>query len=253
MREGIGSKAPTLSQPDGTCCGVVELRQYTLHPGRRDELITLFDARLIEGQEALGMTVIGQFRDLDDPDRFVWLRGFADMGARAEGLAGFYGGPIWQEHRDAANATMVDSDNVLLLRPAKAGSGFDLSHRQDPAGAMAAEAEARIAATIYYFDEPVDRVVIDYFEDTVIPILKSKGAVLLASFVSERQANNFPRLPVREGENVFAWFARFENRGVDFGNVVGDGTKFATVIGRRIKGPPEVHRLVPTSRSRIRA
>jgi hypothetical protein len=36
------------------------------------------------------MQVIGQFRDLDAPERFVWLRGFADMAARRRGLESFY-------------------------------------------------------------------------------------------------------------------------------------------------------------------
>ena len=31
--------------------------------------------------------------------------------------ASFYYGPVWKEHRTAANGMMVDSDNVLLLRP----------------------------------------------------------------------------------------------------------------------------------------
>src|SRR3546814_4941010 len=65
---------------------VVELRQYTLHPGQRDVLIELFEREFIESQEATGIRVIGQFRDLDDPDRFVWLRGFADLPARARAL-----------------------------------------------------------------------------------------------------------------------------------------------------------------------
>ncbi len=62
-----------------TCCPIVELRQYTLHPGKRDVLIDLFDREFVESQEALGMKIIGQFRDLDNPNRFVWLRGFRDM------------------------------------------------------------------------------------------------------------------------------------------------------------------------------
>ena len=64
---------------------VLELRQYTLHPGRRDDLIALFEREFIEPQEAAGIAVLGTFRDLDAPDRFVWLRGFADMPARAHG------------------------------------------------------------------------------------------------------------------------------------------------------------------------
>ena len=39
------------------------------------------------------MTVIGQFRDLDNPDSFVWLRGFADMESRRKALGAFYSGP----------------------------------------------------------------------------------------------------------------------------------------------------------------
>ena len=35
------------------------------------------------------MTLVGQFRDLDNPDRFVWLRGFADMTTRAQALERF--------------------------------------------------------------------------------------------------------------------------------------------------------------------
>ena len=105
-------------------CSLVELRQYTLHPGQRETLVSLFEREFIETQEAAGIRVLGQFEDLDGPDRFVWFRGFADMDARREGLGRFYGGKVWAEHRDAANATMVDSDDVLLLRPVRPSGGF---------------------------------------------------------------------------------------------------------------------------------
>src|SRR6266581_3562723 len=117
------------AKPEQTCCPIVELRQYTLHPGKRPVLIDLFDREFIEPQEALGMKVIGQFRDVDNRNRFVWLRGFRDMASRAQALQDFYGGPVWKTHREAANATMVDSDNVLLLRPASPISGFSLENR----------------------------------------------------------------------------------------------------------------------------
>jgi hypothetical protein len=114
------------------CCPVVELRQYSLHPGKRDVLIELFDREFIEPQEALGTKVIGQFRDLEHPDRFVWLRGFRDMTARAKALSDFYSGPVWKAHREAANATMIDSDNVLLLHPVRPTSGFSLENMKRP-------------------------------------------------------------------------------------------------------------------------
>lgn len=103
----------------GMAITVVELRQYTLHPGRCDELIELFDRELVETQEACGMRVLGQFRDPERPDHFVWMRGFADMDTRREALTAFYSGPVWKEHARAAVTTMIDSDDVHLLQPVR--------------------------------------------------------------------------------------------------------------------------------------
>src|SRR5687767_11335813 len=106
---------------------IYELRRYTLRPGTRETLIKLFEREFVETQESAGMDVVGHFRDLDAPDTFPWLRAFADMDSRRAALSAFYGGPAWKAHRDTANATMVDSDDVLLLRPA--GHGFQRSPR----------------------------------------------------------------------------------------------------------------------------
>jgi hypothetical protein len=94
---------------------IVELRRYVLRPGRRDELIELFEREFVEPQEALGAQIVGMFRDVRDPDRFVWIRSFPDMAVRLAALRGFYGGPVWREHGPAANVTMIDSDDVHLL------------------------------------------------------------------------------------------------------------------------------------------
>ncbi|RSM77008.1 NIPSNAP family protein [Kibdelosporangium aridum] len=97
---------------------IVELRQYTLKPGARDTLVDIFEKHFVHTQEVLGITLIGLFYDLDDPDRFVWLRGFEDMAKRKEALIAFYEqGEAWKTHGRAANATMLDSDDVLLLEP----------------------------------------------------------------------------------------------------------------------------------------
>src|SRR5260370_29120580 len=104
------------AQPAHTCCPLVELRQYTLYPHMRDILIDLFDREFLESQEAVGMRVIGQFRDLHDPNRFVWLRGFRDMPTRAEALKAFYGSPEVQSHHGVATATIILPPHVFLLR-----------------------------------------------------------------------------------------------------------------------------------------
>src|SRR4051812_14729464 len=183
---------------------IVELRQYTLHPHRRDDLIAMFDADFVEPQEAAGITVIGQFRNLDDPNKFVWVRGFPSMEDRARGLSEFYGGPVWKARRDAANATIIDNDNVLLLRPVHSGSGFALSDEPRPAiGAQAGP--GLVIVTVYHIDptDEKERDFVEFFEQTVTPLVAAAGAPVIASFVPERSANTFPRLPVREGEHVF--------------------------------------------------
>jgi hypothetical protein len=90
---------------------VLELRQYTRRAGQRETLISLFEKEFVTPQNEVGGCVRATFRDLDDPDRFVWIRRFADMPSRKHALEAFYGGPAWQSHKAAANATMADSDN----------------------------------------------------------------------------------------------------------------------------------------------
>ena len=192
-----------------TCCPVVELRQYTLVPGGRETLIGLFEREFIETQEATGMSVIGQFRDLNNPDRFVWLRGFDDMDARAAQLQEFYGGPVWKAHRDAANATMIDSDDVLLLRPTSPAAGFQLEKiSRAPVGSIM-KREGIVVATIYHLGTTKGADFATFFERELQPHLTNVGIGVLASFVTETHPNTFSGLPVREDANVFVWFSRF--------------------------------------------
>ena len=240
------------------CSPVLELRQYTLHPGARETLIRLFEREFVESQEAVGARVIGTFRDLDDPDRFVWLRGFADMPSRAQALSAFYGGPVWKAHRDAANATMVDSDDVLLLRPAWPDAGFALQDaRRAPLGAEAVGSEL-VAAQLCSFPAPVTPAFLEWFAHVVEPALHATGAPPVAAFVTEYAANTFPALPVREGEHVFAWFARFADHAAYARHVAALArspawrTTVMPELARRLVKPVETLRLAPTARSLLR-
>jgi len=230
---------------------IVELRQYILHPRKRDVLIDLFDREFIETQEALGLRVIGQFRDLDDADRFVWLRGFHDMERRGEGLRAFYDGPVWREHRAAANATMIDSDNVLLLRPARPASGFS----PDLVRLAQAGAGARggvVVAAVHHFSGRGVEAVVDFVEGALRPALLALGANLLGYFVTEDTPNNFPRLPVREDAEVFVWFAGFADAAAAEREVRGDGELSGSIPTPPAAGAPlQVLRLLPTSRSAL--
>jgi quinol monooxygenase YgiN len=162
--------------------GVVELRRYTLKPGARETLVELFDREFVESQEELGMPILGTFRDLDDPDQFVWIRGFEDLAGRAPALQAFYSRPVWKENSAAANATMVDVDNVLLLRPTEgAPSVRHEPGRRPPLGAP----ERQGLLTV-----------------TISPGGSAVPGKPLATYVTEHGENEFPALPVREDVDV---------------------------------------------------
>jgi NIPSNAP len=176
---------------------VFELRQYTLKPGCRDTLIDLFESYFLAGQEDVSMHISGQFRDVDDPDRFVWLRRFESMAVRAQALQDFYYGPVWQAHREAANATLIDSDDVLLLKPAYLGEAFPL-----PDSPSVQQASGRLAVTVTCLADPVtdtDRAwAVEAAGTAPVAVLATFGAV-----------NDFPVLPIR-GDNALVWVTRSE-------------------------------------------
>jgi hypothetical protein len=243
---GRAAAAPTAAR----CCPVVELRQYTLHVGRRDTLIALFDENFIAPQEAAGIRVLGQFRDLDDPNRFVWLRGFPDMAARAVSLGAFYGGPVWAAHRTAANATMLDSDNVLLLRPLAPDTGFDLAAEPRSTGLVVVE--------IRYLDRAALPAFSAFYAERMQPRMAEAGARVRGAFVTETSLNSFPRLPIREGVTVVASVLGFADAADHqaYAHRIADGPDWRETAPEALLGQfarkPEVLRLSPTAKSHLR-
>lgn len=224
-------------------CPVVELRRYTLHPGRLPDLLAVFEGHLVEPQEEVGMTVAGTFADDDHPDTFTWLRGFADHGARVRALGDFYGGPVWRRHADAANATMVDSDDVLLLRPT--------SPPHPPAAAVPrgrvddeAPREAVLLGTLALLDASGDD------EGRVTELLPTLEDVLgagVAAWRTDPHPNDFPALPVRAGRAV-AWLAVLPDAASrDAALAALQDSAVAADLARLARH--DVRRLRPTSRS----
>lgn len=211
---------------------IIELRQYTLHPGRRADLVHLFEREFVETQEAEGVDLIGQFLDLDDPDRFVWLRGFPDMDRRKGSLEHFCSGPVWAAHREAANATMIDSDDVLLLKP----GGLDLAP-----GDRDTRPPDEAVLLVGVHDRPEGDPLALTQE-----ALAGIGLAPLALLETEAAANTFPRLPVRTDGPWLVWLAR-----------VGSAAEANDALGRLTTRSPlgpqrQTLRLSPTPRSRLR-
>lgn len=97
---------------------VIEVRIYTIHEGKRDEFVKLFDEVLLPAQREFGLDVIGQFISLDDDQTFVWLRRFASREERQRMWEEFYGSELWrQQLGPRANPLMKDSSNVIAVEP----------------------------------------------------------------------------------------------------------------------------------------
>ncbi|WP_432945083.1 NIPSNAP family protein [Kribbella sp. CA-253562] len=252
------------------CCAVLDLRQYTLYDGRRDDLITLFDREFVEGQEAYGMHVCGQFRDLDDDNQFVWLRGFPSLEARGEALQGFYSGPVWKAHSAEANATMKDSDNALLLRPLALGADWPaLGSPRLPVDAVpvdsrlpvdsvpvdAEEAVGTVVAGAVYHRRPDDDGFVEFFTERVMPVLADAGVRFAGIFETLPAENNFPALPLRD-ETVLVWLAVFAD---DTAYQLhrrhlaesASWREIAAELERRCGKPAQGLRLRPTTRSQL--
>jgi hypothetical protein len=55
----------------------------------------------------------------------------------------------------------------------------------------------------------VDEGFTQFFSEKVAPVMRATGASPLAELRTLEAPNNFPPLPVREGENAFVWFAGY--------------------------------------------
>jgi len=184
----------------------------------------------------------------------VWLRGFSDMDARATQLQGFYGGPVWKAHRGTANATMIDSDNVLLLRPTLPNAGFQLENISRAPVGSTIKREGILVATIYHLGTTKGVDFATFFERELRPHLANAGISVLAAFVTETHSNTFPGLPVREDANVFAWFSRFRDREAyeRAAAALRESTRqqeVTTKLSKLTREQPEVLLLSPTARS----
>src|SRR5262245_48802170 len=228
-------------------CGIVGLRRYALRPGAREKLIDLFEREFVETQELVGNLVLGTFRDPDDPDSFVWLRGFADMTARAAALSAFYGGPVWAKHRVAANATMLDSDNVFLLRPLDDPSRLALDETRRAPIRARTQPTGSASITICPLATLDGAAFYDVFVTDVEPRLRRAGATVRARFATEHSPNNYPALPVREGEEVFVWLSTFADRRARSRHL--ETIDVRALVPGHLSAAPEIWRLDPTTRS----
>jgi hypothetical protein len=240
---------------------MIELRNYRLRDGATGDFIRYFEEHFLVSQREEGMHVLGQFAVVGEPDRFVWIRGFADMGARLRGLSGFYEGPFWQARRTEANAMMRDSDHVHLLRPlgpsAALTGGLSLEDRaSEPPGAV--PSHTGLVAVDFYRAAPgaLDRLV-ERFDQHVRPALFAEGHRVLGHFVAELTPNDYPRLPVIQDPDLLLVLSAYRDAERCDALRAGwpDGDPWRAALQGELQGlvaDASTIRLRPTARSLIR-
>ena len=93
---------------------IVEVRSYRIKPGRREEFIKLFETRGIPALREYGMKIIGPFLDVENPNKFVFLRSFPSLEERERMKNAFYGSELWEQQLEPIAMPLLDSYDVIL-------------------------------------------------------------------------------------------------------------------------------------------
>lgn len=179
------------------------------------------------------------------------------MPARHDALTTFYDGPVWRAHRHAANATMRDSDNVLLLCPFASSSSSSSSSTFDVRRGTVERSSAYLV--VVHDLRSVDPAAFaGHYMAVELPLLQEQGARTWKLFVTEPTLNAFDRMPVRTDESVLVCISRFKH--VDaIDRVVSRMRRWNSLRDRApdallpaFMRRPEILRLVPTEASAMR-
>src|SRR5213594_2036222 len=103
---------------------IVEVRSYRIKPGRREEFIQFFETRAVPALRSHGMKVLGPLLDLENPNKFVWLRSFPSLEERERMRSAFYEGALWKNEMEAVAMPILESYDVILCETSR-GSVFD--------------------------------------------------------------------------------------------------------------------------------
>ena len=103
---------------------IVEVRSYRIKPGRRAEFIEFFERRSIRALRSHGMQIMGPLLDLENPNKFVWLRSFPSLDEREKMKDAFYEGELWKNELEAIAMPMLESYDVILCETSS-GYVFD--------------------------------------------------------------------------------------------------------------------------------
>jgi len=94
----------------------LELREYRIKGGKREEWVRLMEEKIIPFQMSKGLVAIGSFIALDEPDLYVWIRRFESEEEAERLYKEVYESDYWKNQIKPEADTMLDRENIRNLR-----------------------------------------------------------------------------------------------------------------------------------------
>ena len=183
------------SQINGQRLEIFELRNYQLKPGHGDQFRNFFDKNFLNQQIEVGVYVFGHFYQKDQPDRFVWFRGFENMKARGKASYSFYGGEAWKNHGAVAVDMMIPKGNLKYLLKPLPDLKNELTNFENRD--QLSEAEVVVVHILQAKGLTSDAIA-KFIEGKFID--DHKG--LLGAFIGDESENSFPIFPIVQDKNI---------------------------------------------------
>ena len=93
-----------------------ELRQYQIAQGKMAEFVKFFDEEILPYQQSKGMTCVASYLAEDDPNTFIWIRGFDANLTDTELRTLLYEDPVWVEQFASRVKALLMDRHITLMK-----------------------------------------------------------------------------------------------------------------------------------------
>ena len=104
---------------------IIEIRHYTIKPGRREEFIEFFEKKNRAALRDAGMLVFGPMRDIENEDKVHWMRAFPSLADRVCIKEDFYTGLVWSKDIEPFVMPMIEKYEAELTETTGGYENFE--------------------------------------------------------------------------------------------------------------------------------
>jgi len=103
---------------------LVELREYEIAEGAMADFVKVFDEEVVPYQTSKGIVFLGSYVSEENPNTFIWLRGFKDQAELDRIYKAIYESEHWLTVIKPKVADILLKKKGTLIRPTSAGQAF---------------------------------------------------------------------------------------------------------------------------------